>query len=151
MRKFAIVVWMLAIVGGFFILQPRESEPETHANSDTPALLTLAPAVVPIMAAVEQEPAQAEQVNEEVLDIKLCARLGVFPTRAWAERVAIILSEGAGVDTGGAAVWKVERASSSKFFLRFQAWSLDELAEKMTLQRDKLKNLVSITAIPEQC
>ena len=144
MRKFAIVVWMLAIVGGFFILQPRESEPVTHADSDTPVLLTLAPAVVPVMAAVEQKPAQVEQVNEEVLDIKLSARLGVFPTRAWAERVAMILGHGAGV-------WKVERASSSKFFLRFQAWNLDEKKKKMTLQRDKLKNLVSITAIPEQC
>ena len=90
-----------------------------------------------------------------------CSRLGVFPRRDWAERVAIVLSDAmpAAADSSvsqpnneqAMKSWRVQHIGQDAYYLQFNSWSIEDLAARMTLQRDVLKRLLSVRAIPEAC
>lgn len=108
----------------------------------------------------------ARTVAMELAPVVGCSRLGIFPRRDWAERVAVILAstrvpgsaEAAAVaeasslnDQAAAKPWRVKQVSPDAYYLHFYVWGVDELAARMTIQRELLKKLLSINAIPEAC
>lgn len=89
-----------------------------------------------------------------------CSRLGIFPRRDWAEHVAMLLakaplnSEWRNSMQSVSSIepsWQIQRTGRNEFYLQFDEWSVDELAERMMLQRSSLKRLVSVRSIPEPC
>lgn len=150
MKKITFLIWLLVFTGAIFLIYPKQSALPLNEPS-LPALLTLAPSdTSSAIADVPKEPVQ-DEVVEEAKPMAGCSRLGVFPTRQWAEKVGVILADEKEVVEGEQPRWRIEQASKNKYFLRFESWSLDHLAEKMTTKREKLKSLLAITAIPEQC
>ena len=89
-----------------------------------------------------------------------CSRLGIFPRRDWAEHVAMLLAKAALISEGRNSMqsvssiepsWQIQRTGRNEFYLQFDEWSVDELAERLMLQRSSLKQLVSVRSIPESC
>ncbi|MES3041874.1 MAG: hypothetical protein V4730_12110 [Pseudomonadota bacterium] len=159
MKGLAWALWLSAIAILVCILQMSAvTKPHSAALGQVErSLLAIAPPTV----VLAQEPAPAAAIIDSIAG---CSKLGVFPRREWAERVATILTDAAPSTPIDAVVessriieevatvsWQVQKISSTAYYLRFDAWSLDELARRMTLQRDLLKKLLSITAIPEAC
>lgn len=155
MRTLAIALWLLAVCAGVFVVKQNELNSVVQSDYATAALMAVAPDLPEITTMPEVVP---EKVPEEMLEAesklpegKVCARLGVFPSRDWAERVAEILVGDSGSAQSLVSAWQIDKVATNKYFIRFKSWSLDELAERMTQERGNLKKLISITAIPEQC
>jgi hypothetical protein len=154
-RTLAIALWLLAVCAGVFIVKQNELNSVVQSDYATAALMAVAPDLPEITTMPEVVP---EKVPEEMLEAepklpegKVCARLGVFPSRDWAERVAEILAGDTGSAQSLVKAWRIDKVALNKYFIRFESWSLDKLAERMTQERANLKKLISITAIPEQC
>jgi len=154
-RTLAIALWLLAVCAGVFIVKQNELNSVVRSDFAAPALMAIAPdlpelttlpAVVPEIVPVEMHESEIKLPEK-----KACARLGVFPSRDWAERVAEILVGDSGSAQSLVSAWQIDKVATNKYFIRFKSWSLDELAERMTQERGNLKKLISITAIPEQC
>ncbi len=170
MKALAIALWLAAIILLVCVLQ-MDGLVTRRAGAVVPAehsLLAIAPRAAPLMSqlALVAEPAPA--LDEAALvvapaPVAGCSRLGVFPRRDWAERVAIILTDAAILVPMAAASapglieevpakpWRVQRIGLDAYYLQFEAWSVDELASRMSLQRVLLKRLLSINSIPEAC
>jgi len=146
-RAVAIALWLLAVSAGVFIVKKNEFNSVTQSDSAMAALMTIA-LELPMNITVSEEVTTTEP---RLLEEKACARLGVFPSRDWAERVAEILAGDAGSAQSLVKAWQIDKVALNKYFIRFESWSLDRLAERMTQERANLKKLISITAIPEQC
>lgn len=155
MRALAIALWLLAVCAGVFIVKQNELNSVVRSDFAAPALMAIAPDLPELTTLPAVVP---EIVSEEVHEAepklpvgKVCARLGVFPSRDWAERVAEILAGDTGSAQSLVKAWRIDKVALNKYFIRFESWSLDKLAERMTQERANLKKLISITAIPEQC
>ena len=166
MKSLALVLWLVAMVLLVSILRMNtELKPHTDALAlPERQLLVIASAVVPL----PKKPfalAAVALVKEDAF-VAGCSRLGVFPRRDWAERVAIILTNAMPplpvvapkavtpshlIEEAAAKPWRVQRIDLDSYYLQFDAWSIDELAGRMTIQRALLKRLLSINAIPEAC
>lgn len=147
MRAVAIALWLIAVCAGIFIVKKNELNSVAQSDYAMAALMTIAPELpmnIPI-------PEEVTTTEPRLLEEKACARLGVFPSRDWAERVAKILADDSESTQSSVKVWQIDKVALNKYFIRFKSWSLDELAERMTQERANLKKLISITAIPEQC
>ncbi|WP_157686414.1 hypothetical protein [Perlucidibaca aquatica] len=138
-----------------FIVKQNELNSVVRSDFAAPALMAIAPDLPELTTLPAVVP---EIVSEEVHEAepklpvgKVCARLGVFPSRDWAERVAEILADDTGSAQSLVKAWRIDKVALNKYFIRFESWSLDKLAERMTQERANLKKLISITAIPEQC
>lgn len=150
MKKITLFIWALVFTGAIFLVYPKQ--PALPLNEpDLPVLLVLAAADISSSLAEVTKEAVQQDVVDEATPVAGCSRLGVFPTRKWAEKVGGILADKKELTESEQPLWRIDRASQNKYFLRFHSWSLDHLAEKMTANREKLKSLVAITAIPEQC
>jgi len=154
-RALAIALWLLAVCAGVFIVKQNELNSVVRSDYATAALMAVAPDLPELTTLPAVVP---EIVSEEVHEAepklpvgKVCARLGVFPSRDWAERVAEILAGDTGSAQSLVKAWRIDKVALNKYFIRFESWSLDKLAERMTQERANLKKLISITAIPEQC
>ena len=161
MKALALVLWLAAIALLACILRINgDATPVVDARPQTGrSLLAIAPAI-PLL------PQVSVVAVEEVAAVSACSRLGVFPRRDWAERVAAILEEApasASVKTSAAVAtsrvidevsvrpWRVRQVRPDAYYLQFNTWDVDELAMRMTMQRGLLKRLLSINAIPEAC
>lgn len=159
MRALAIALWLLAVCAGVFIVKQNELNSVVQSDYATAALMAVAPDLPETTTMPEVVPEKVpEELLEEMLEAepklpegKVCARLGVFPSRDWAERVAEILAGDTGSAQSLLKAWRIDKVALNKYFIRFDSWSLDKLAERMTQERANLKKLISITAIPEQC
>lgn len=166
MKGLALALWLTAIALLVCILQMNaKTSPRTDALTPERSLLMLVPTIVPL----PQEPVSAMAaiaVAEKLAFVAGCSRLGVFPRRDWAERVAVILTETMPsapveaaavaeashlIEEAAAKPWRVQHIGLDAYYLQFDAWGIDELAARMTLQRALLKRLLSINAIPEAC
>lgn len=166
MRMLALMIWLLAaaLLGGMLRMSP-EAEPAKRAAELTERrLMVIAPNYVPQLRETVAPPAIDNA--KKVVFVAGCSRLGVFPRRDWAERVAAILTN-ASMPTADDRVapaafpsppaerimksWRVQHIGPDAYYLQFDAWAIDELASRMTLQRELLKQLLSINAIPEAC
>lgn len=159
MKALALVLWLAALTLLVFILQIRDNAtPLTGSREQAePSLLAIATEE----ASLPQTPVGL--AVEEVAPAAGCSRLGVFPRRDWAENVALILADARAqppvvastaarmIEEVPARPWRVRQVGPDAYYLLFDAWSIDELAARMTLQRDRLRRLLSITAIPESC
>lgn len=141
MKGLALALWFAASALLVCVLQlDTRVSPRSDVLVGAGRLLVIAPPIP--VAVLPQEPVPAMAAAP----VAGCSRLGVFPRRDWAERVAAILMENA-----PEASWRVQRVGLNAYYLLFEAWSIDELAARMTLQRALLKSLLSISAIPETC
>lgn len=159
MKGVALVLWLAALTLLVFILQIRD-DPMPLASSRQQAEHSLL-AIATEEASLPQPP--VELAVQEVVPAAGCSRLGVFPRRDWAEDVALILMDARAqppvaaspavrmIEEVPARPWRVRQVGPDAYYLLFDAWSIDELAARMTLQRDRLRRLLSITAIPESC
>ena len=171
MKALAIAMWLTAVVLLVCVLRmdervTRYTDAVVPAERSLLAIAQPAAALLPMPALVE-EPApaldEAASVLEPPAPVAGCSRLGVFPRRDWAERVAIILTDAAiplpmaaaspsrVIEEMPAKPWRIQRIGVDAYYLQFDAWGIDELASRMTLQRALLRKLLSITAIPEAC
>lgn len=165
MKALTLLIWFVAAVLliGVFKMEMAVS---SHANDSVralPSLLAIAPPTLAHVAVLLPEVVSKPQVSLE--PSAGCSRLGVFPRRDWAERVAAILADAPAPEPASESAvnesrhveevksrpWRVQRISLNAYYLQFEAWSIDELAARMTLQRAALKKLLSINAIPEAC
>ena len=163
MKALALVLWLAAIALLVFIMQmdalmrPRSDVVVQAGRS----LLAIAP---PPAVLVQMPVPVSISVVEAAGPVAGCSRLGIFPRRDWAERVAIILTDATSPAPVDAALgvsrlieeiptqpWRVQRVGLDVYYLQFEAWGIDELAARMTQQRGLLKKLLSINAIPEAC
>ena len=155
MRALAIALWLLAVCAGVFIVKQNELNSVVQSDYATAALMAVAPdlpetTTMPEVVS-EKVPEEMHEAEPKLPEGKVCARLGVFPSRDWAERVAEILAGDTGSTQSLVKAWRIDKVALNKYFIRFDSWSLDKLAERMTQERANLKKLISITAIPEQC
>ena len=163
MKGLALVLWLAAIVLLANIVRMNvETMPGMGASVQHERSLL---AVVAPTEAVQSQESVVRTVVAELVPAVGCSRLGIFPRRDWAERVAVILTDaraasaettlaaGASslIEEVAAKPWRVKQVSPDAYYLQFDGWSLDELAARMTLQRELLRKLLSITAIPEAC
>lgn len=155
MRTLAIALWLLAVCAGVFIVKQNELNSVVQSDYATAALMAVAPDLPEITTmtyeVLEKVPEEVHEAEPKLPEGKVCARLGVFPSRDWAERVAEILAGDTGSAQSLVKAWRIDKVALNKYFIRFDSWSLDKLAERMTQERANLKKLISITAIPEQC
>lgn len=169
MKALALVLWLAAIALLVCILQmdslirPRSDALLQAGRS----LLAIAPATAVLVPLPAPAPAPAPvsvSVSDAADPVAGCSRLGIFPRRDWAERVAIILTDATSPVPADSALresrlieetptqpWRVQRVGLDAYYLQFEAWGIDELAARMTQQRGLLKKLLSISAIPEAC
>ena len=159
MKGLALVLWLAALTLLVFILQIRD-DATPLADSREQAERSL------LAIAMEEASLPGTPVAlavEEIVPVAGCSRLGVFPRRDWAENVALILMDARAqapvvespavrmIEEVPVRPWRVRQVGPNAYYLLFDAWSIDELAARMTMQRDRLKRLLSITAIPESC
>jgi len=171
MKVLALLLWFaaMALLVGVLQMEAVVKPPSDALVPSGRSLLAIAPssaptATLPPAAVLVSAPVPAPVVDTE--PVAGCSRLGVFPRRDWAERVAVILAGAAlpaPVKVSAAAEaarlieevpappWRVQRIGLDAYYLQFDAWGIDELASRMTLQRALLKRLLSINAIPEAC
>jgi hypothetical protein len=154
-RTLAIALWLLAVCAGVFIVKQNELNSVVQSDYATAALMAVAPDLPEITTmpyeVLKKVPEEVNEAEPKLPEGKACARLGVFPSRDWAERVAEILADDTGSAQSLVKAWQIDKVALNKYFIRFESWSLDKLAERMTQERANLKKLISITAIPEQC
>lgn len=171
MKVLALTVWLLAIavLVGILRMGPEVERTKSVADFSERSLLIIASneGVQPresISRPVIDVP--KNDVAKKVVLVAGCSRLGVFPRRDWAERVAVILTNATTPTSGDGVVpaalpssaaervvkpWRVQHIGADAYYLQFDAWSIDELASRMSLQRELLRRLLSIKAIPEAC
>jgi len=167
MKVLALLLWFaaMALLVGVLQMEAVVKPPSDALVPSGRSLLAIAPAAtLPPAAVLVSAPVPAPVVDTE--PVAGCSRLGVVPRRDGAERVAAILAgaawpppvkESAAADAARlieevpAQPWRVQRIGLDAYYLQFDAWGIDELASRMTLQRALLKRLLSINAIPEAC
>lgn len=167
MKALALALWFVAVALLVCVLQmdslirPR-SDAFLQAGR---SLLAIAPATAVLVPLPAPAPAPVSvSVSDAADPVAGCSRLGIFPRRDWAERVAIILTDATSPVPADSALresrlieetptqpWRVQRVGLDAYYLQFEAWGIDELAARMTQQRGLLKKLLSISAIPEAC
>jgi len=167
MKVLALLLWFaaMALLVGVLQMEAVVKPPSDALVPSGRSLLAIAPAaMLPPAAVLVSAAVPAPVVDPE--PVAGCSRLGVFPRRDWAERVAVILAGAAWpapvkvsaaaeaarlIEEVPAPPWRVQRIGLDAYYLQFDAWGIDELASRMTLQRALLKRLLSINAIPEAC
>jgi len=164
MRALALLMCLLAIALLMVVVNmdaPARPEQGVFVQVER-SLLAIAPAL-PRQPANSQPPSLAPAGEMKPVSVIVCSRLGVFPRASWAEHVAVILTTdavpgAAALERGSLPIketaarsWQVQKIGPNAYYLRFDAWDIDELAARMTRQRVLLKRLLSINAIPEAC
>ena len=175
MKASALIIWFIASVLLICIVR-MENVMTDHGHAVEAAkseMLAVAADVAVLAEVHSQEPLSSTlKVEDSAIRVKEdvlppggggCSRLGVFPRQDWAERVGVILAAAQlheSVDALDEAKllkqdetqpWTVQKTGKDRYYLRFEAWDIDELALRMTRQRAHLKRLVSANAIPETC
>lgn len=164
MRSMALVFWLAAIV-----LLANIVRMNTEIRPGMGALVQPERSLLAVASSAAVMPSQepvARTVVMEVAPVVGCSKLGIFPRRDWAEHVAVILASATVAGSADAAAvaeasslidrlaarpWRVKQVSPDAYYLQFDAWGVDELAARMTMQRELLKRLLSINVIPEAC
>lgn len=116
---------------------PRPVAPVQAAAPAEPEQVPAAPATVPV--------ASSESV---VADEKGCARLGKFPTRAWATQVADILTRPA---AGEPVTHVLQGTDETGYFVILPSWSAAHLTEVMAQRQNALHHWVTSRARAEAC
>lgn len=166
MKGLALALWFAAIALLGCILHINDDAMLLAHSRAHPERSLLAIALAKAPLRLQQAPVVIVSAAEEVVPVAGCSRLGIFPRRDWAEHVALILVDaGSRAPVGESAAmpesrmieeapvspWRVSQMGPDAYYLRFDAWGIDELAARMTMQRARLKRLLSINAIPEAC
>lgn len=152
MKTAGLIVWLLAILLLAGILKRSPDSANFNESMTSPARRSLLVIAAPQHDNKLSVPARPSAGG--------CSRLGTFPRREWADHVAALLTEGGRPDSGEQAMpanwgsdrpWRVQRIGLDAYYLQFDAWSVDELAERITRQRNPLRRLLSTRSMPEPC
>lgn len=157
-RALAIFSWLLATGLAFWIVRDALAG-RNLARVGVAEVVPQLQLVEPVTTGVAATAPPALPVTSPVPDVAMpvaapgpvCVRLGKFPTRAWAQRVADVLTLPAPGAPEQAVAYRLRGGDERGYFIVFPDWALTQLSVRLAEKTTPLRRWVSASARPEIC